>query len=208
MQVLLFLYHQIGVDHRNSILRLISENVIECSESIEILSNYAPLLLSRLIALFDYMVRNYDGATSEFLEQLKSTLELSSSKSLKSKRHQHQLDNTVINVNSLKSMSFIESLEYFYQQQSSVQSVQNDTTNESASSKDLQPPCTNFKPRFYTINRNTVLVNPIAIKSIQSIYPKIYKSLVKMLNTGSSATSAESIKNLVFTLEVTCYKLI
>jgi hypothetical protein len=209
MQVLLFLFHQLSAERRSAILQELCACVIECSERIEMVSTYAPLLLARLILLLDYVARNYEAPGADFLAQLKHAFELTSCKSLKSKRQ--PLDTTIINMSSLKSMPFIESLEYFYQQQSVASEVSSNESNEPTPAPTTPTPAkatkesahsSQFRPRFYSLSRPENPVSGVALSSLNSTYPQLYKSLVKLLNTGSSATSAESIRNLGFTIEV------
>jgi E3 ubiquitin-protein ligase UBR4 len=85
LQLLLLIFHSFSEKGRRAILTMLVQSIQELSVNMEVQMRTAPLILARLLLIFDYLLHQYSKAPVYLFEQVKThTLSLFSCQELHS----------------------------------------------------------------------------------------------------------------------------
>lgn len=72
LQLLLLIFHSFSEKGRRAILTMLVQSIQELSATMEVQMRSAPLVLARLLLIFDYLLHQYSKAPVYLFEQVKT----------------------------------------------------------------------------------------------------------------------------------------
>lgn len=179
---LLFIYYQLPLEMKQKILNQIAEEIVVVASEIRDMHKYPPLLLSRLIILFDYLMHYFDVSSNDLFNKVKECLELNANNLISSKKPliTSQFNDESFSALFENSNNFIESLENFYE----YYNVETTFKDES-----------HIQPRFYQLTKDKKdKLDEKAVTLLESnekLYNDLYQSLIHMLKVGDQITCSK-----------------